>query len=57
MPKFVIRELQTLADSSDSLKRGKGRRGLDLLHEMQQENEDRVLVGAGKTVDYRYQRF
>ena len=46
VPKFVIRELQTLADSSDSLKRGKGRRGLDLLHEMQQENEDRVLVDS-----------
>ena len=46
VPKFVIRELQTLADSSDSLKRGKGRRGLDLLHEMQQENGDRVLVDS-----------
>ena len=29
VPKFVIRELQTLADSSDGLKRGKGRRGLE----------------------------
>ena len=46
VPKFVIRELQTLADSSDSLKRGKGRRWLVLLHEMQQENEDRVLVDS-----------
>lgn len=44
VPKFVIGELQTLADSADSLKRGKGRRGLDLLHEMQVDNEDRVFV-------------
>lgn len=44
VPKFVIRELQTLADSSDSLKRGKGRRGLDLLHEIQMENPERVFV-------------
>lgn len=44
VPKFVIRELQTLADSSDALKRGKGRRGLDLLHEIQIENPERVFV-------------
>lgn len=44
VPKFVIRELQTLADSSDGLKRGKGRRGLDLLHEIQMENPERVFV-------------
>lgn len=44
VPKFVIRELQTLADSSDGLKRCKGRRGLDLLHEIQIENPERVFV-------------
>lgn len=44
IPKFVISELQTLADSSDSMKRSKGRRGLDLLHAMQMENEERILV-------------
>lgn len=44
VPKFVIRELQTLADSADGLKRGKGRRGLDLLHEIQMENPERVFV-------------
>lgn len=44
VPKFVIRELQTLADSSDGLKRSKGRRGLDLLHEIQIENPERVFV-------------
>jgi uncharacterized protein YacL len=31
VPQFVLRELQLVADSSDSLKRNRGRRGLDIL--------------------------
>lgn len=34
MPKFVISELQAIADSSDRLRRGRGRRGLDILNRM-----------------------
>jgi uncharacterized protein YacL len=34
MPKFVIGELQAIADSSDRLRRGRGRRGLDILNRM-----------------------
>lgn len=34
-PTFVIDELQSLADSGDSLKRGKGRRGLEILKSIQ----------------------
>jgi uncharacterized protein YacL len=34
MPKFVIAELQAIADSSDRLRRGRGRRGLDILNRM-----------------------
>lgn len=34
-PKFVLEELQKIADSSDALKRNRGRRGLDILNEMQ----------------------
>ena len=34
-PQFVRRELQQVADSSDSLKRNRGRRGLDILQKMQ----------------------
>jgi uncharacterized protein YacL len=34
VPEFVIQELQTLADSSDQVKRAKGRRGLAVLEEM-----------------------
>lgn len=35
IPRFVIRELQTLSDSSDRLKRARGRRGLDLVTKLQ----------------------
>jgi uncharacterized protein YacL len=35
VPQFVLRELQLIADSSDSLKRNRGRRGLDILQRMQ----------------------
>jgi uncharacterized protein YacL len=35
IPQFVLRELQLVADSSDPLKRNRGRRGLDILHRMQ----------------------
>ena len=34
IPQFVIHELQYIADSPDSLKRGRGRRGLDVLQKM-----------------------
>ncbi len=35
VPRFVLSELQLIADSADKLKRGRGRRGLDILREMQ----------------------
>src|SRR6266496_2349352 len=34
-PQFVLRELQLVADSGDSLKRNRGRRGLDILQRLQ----------------------
>jgi uncharacterized protein YacL len=34
-PQFVLRELQLVADSADSLKRNRGRRGLDILQRLQ----------------------
>jgi uncharacterized protein YacL len=33
-PKFVLHELQHIADSSDTMKRSKGRRGLDILNDL-----------------------
>ena len=35
IPQFVLRELQFVADSADSLKRNRGRRGLDILQRIQ----------------------
>jgi uncharacterized protein YacL len=41
VPRFVLQELQTIADSSDKLKRSRGRRGLDMLNKLQgNENVD-----------------
>jgi uncharacterized protein YacL len=37
VPGFVLDELQHIADSSDSLKRARGRRGLDILNSMQEK--------------------
>lgn len=37
IPNFVLTELQHIADSEDSLKRSKGRRGLDILNEIQNQ--------------------
>jgi len=35
LPRFVLTELQSVADSSDPTRRTKGRRGLDVINEMQ----------------------
>ncbi|CDF58925.1 PIN/TRAM domain-containing protein [Thermobrachium celere] len=37
IPQFVLEELRHIADSSDNLKRARGRRGLDILNEIQKE--------------------
>ena len=44
VPQFVLRELQHIADSSDSLKRNRGRRGLDVLNKLQKINQLEVRV-------------
>ena len=44
IPHFVLDELQRLSDSSDNLKRAKGRRGLDLIHELQELAGHVVIV-------------
>ena len=36
LPRFILRELQAVADSADSLKRTRGRRGLDVLNRLQE---------------------
>lgn len=44
VPRFVLRELQGIADSEDALKRNRGRRGLDLLGQLQQQAPDQVEI-------------
>ncbi len=44
IPRFVLEELQRLADSAEPLKRERGRRGLDLLNEMQRRPEMNITV-------------
>lgn len=38
IPRFVLNELQHIADSSDSLRRNRGRRGLDMLNKLQKDS-------------------
>ncbi|MBN2408781.1 MAG: TRAM domain-containing protein [Candidatus Aminicenantes bacterium] len=44
IPQFVLKELQFIADSPDSLKRQRGRRGLDVLNHLQKSSQIAVLV-------------
>lgn len=44
IPEFVLKELRHIADSSDSLKRNRGRRGLDILNVLQKDDEVNVII-------------
>src|SRR5947207_2897396 len=44
IPQFVLKELQLVADSSDSLKRNRGRRGLDILQKIQKMSGIEVVI-------------
>jgi uncharacterized protein YacL len=44
IPQFVLRELQLVADSSDQLKRNRGRRGLDILQRMQKMGTIQIQI-------------
>jgi len=44
VPEFVLRELQTVADSTDGSKRQRGRRGLDMLQRMQSNTNIQVQI-------------
>jgi uncharacterized protein YacL len=65
VPRFVLNELQLIADSADKLKRNRGRRGLDILNQMQTdpaievEIDDSVLaeVEEVKGVDQKLMMF
>jgi len=44
IPQFVLRELQLVADSADSLKRNRGRRGLDILQRLQKTGSLQIQI-------------
>ncbi len=44
VPRFVLNELQFIADSSDSMKRSRGRRGLDVLNRMQKSSSIHIEI-------------
>ena len=47
VPRFVLQELQGIADSSDKLKRNRGRRGLDILKKLQTNQKIDLLMHDG----------
>jgi uncharacterized protein YacL len=44
IPQFVLKELQLVADSADSMKRNRGRRGLDILQKIQKMSGIEVVI-------------
>src|SRR5262245_16402386 len=53
VPQFVLKELQLVADSSDSLKRNRGRRGLDILQRIQKMANVEVIISDMDFPDVR----
>jgi len=47
VPRFVLKELQVIADSGDALKRTRGRRGLEMLNRIQRNNRNEVKIHDG----------
>jgi uncharacterized protein YacL len=53
IPQFVLKELQLVADSSDSMKRNRGRRGLDILQKIQKMAGVEVMISDMDFPDVR----
>ena len=53
VPRFVLQELQGIADSSDKIKRGRGRRGLDILKRMQSNPKTEVQLHEANYAELR----
>jgi len=53
IPQFVLKELQLVADSGDSLKRNRGRRGLDILQRIQKMSGVEVVISDVDFPDVR----
>jgi uncharacterized protein YacL len=53
VPRFVLQELQSVADSSDKLKRNRGRRGLDMLKRMQNNTKVELQIHEANLPELR----
>jgi uncharacterized protein YacL len=53
VPRFVLQELQGIADSSDKIKRNRGRRGLDVLKRMQTNNKVELQMHEANFAELR----
>jgi len=47
VPRFVLKELQQIADSADAIKRARGRRGLEMLNRLQRNAKNEVKIHDG----------
>ena len=47
VPRFVLKELQQIADSTDPIKRARGRRGLEMLNRIQRNQRNEVKIHDG----------
>jgi uncharacterized protein YacL len=47
VPRFVLKELQQIADSNDAIKRARGRRGLEMLNRIQRNTRNEVKIHDG----------
>ena len=53
VPNFVLREIQLISDSADPIKRSRGRRGLDMLQELQKGKDMQVDISYQDYTDTR----
>ena len=51
VPRFVLKELQVVADSVDPIKRARGRRGLEMLNRIQRNTRNEVRIHDGDFPD------
>jgi uncharacterized protein YacL len=51
VPRFVLKELQQIADSNDPIKRARGRRGLEMLNRLQRNPHNEVKIHDGDFPD------
>ena len=48
IPRFVLQELQAIADSSDKLKRNRGKRGIDMLNKLQTNDKVEIKISDAR---------